>query len=141
MLDLDHPQTPLVFAASVQLDMILDYSKKITLSGTTGRRFMLEVIRPAFAALRWLNAERFGASPTITTGIDELERGVETLVGMPLTNPGHRGGPAPQCPACGGQPTTPNQYDRTAYCPTCLRAIMPGLTRLRSRQGFGTDAI
>jgi hypothetical protein len=35
-----------------QEDMILEYRKRITLAGGDGRRFMLEVVRPASAALR-----------------------------------------------------------------------------------------
>lgn len=142
MLDLDHPRTPLVFAASTQLDLILDYCKKITLSGTAGRQFMLEVIRPSFAALRWLAANRFADEPLIANGIAELERQAEKLAKLPLSNPEHRGGPAAVCPACGGTPNAPNKYDRTSYCSPCLDVIMPGLMRVRSSdEGFGTEAI
>lgn len=142
MLDLDHPLTPSVFAASTQLDLILDYCKKITLSGTSGRRFMLEVIRPAFAALRWLAANRFGDQSRIPDGIAELERQVKTLAELPLRDPNHRGGPAAHCPACGGAPTVPSEYDRISYCSPCLNVIMPGLMRVRScKEGFGTQAI
>lgn len=142
MMDLDHPRTPLVFAASVQLDLILGYAKKMTLSGAAGRRFMAEVIRPAFAALRWLNAARFAAAPRIAAGLDELERGVDALADMPLADPDHRGGPAPRCPACGEEPTAAGPYNAAAYCSRCLEAIMPGLVRVRScEEGFGTESI
>lgn len=142
MLDLDHPRTPLVFAASTQIDLILDYCKRITLSGASGRRFMLEVVRPAFAALRWLAEHRFTDEPHIAEGLSELERQVEQLVGLPLSDPDHRGGPAARCPACGGKPTTPSQYDPTAYCSPCLDVIVPGLLRVQScEEGFGTEAI
>lgn len=142
MLDLNHSQTPFVFAASQQLDMILDYCKKITLSGTRGRHFMFEVIRPAFAALRWLAKERFADSPEIVASVAELERGAEQLAELPLLNPDHRGGPAALCPACGRPPNAPNEYDPISYCSPCLNNIMPGLLRVRSNdEGFGTEAI
>jgi hypothetical protein len=143
VLDLDHPRTPHVFAASRQEDLILDYCKRITLAGAAGRRFMLEVIRPAFAALRWLNKERFGDSLTIASGIDQWEREVEALVGLPLIDPDHCGGPASRCPACGGKPIPPSKYgSRVPYCSSCLGGMMPGLRRVRSfEEGFGTDAI
>ena len=142
MLDLDHPRTPHVFAASCQEDLILDYCKRITLSGASGRRFMLEVVRPAFAALRWLAANRFADEPKIAVGITELEREVERLAGLPLRDPDHRGGPATRCPACDGKPSVPSKYDSTSYCSPCLDVIMPGLLRVRScDEGFGTDAI
>ena len=142
MLDLDHPRTPHVFAASWQLDLILDYCKRISLSGAASRRFMLEVIRPAFAALRWLAANRFADEPHIAKGIAELEQQVEQLAGLPLRDPDHRGGPAATCPACGEKPTSPSKYDPTGYCLPCLDIIMPGLQRVRScDRGFGTEAI
>jgi hypothetical protein len=100
---------------------------------------MLEVIRPAFAALRWLNAMRFEGSAEIAGAIAELERQVEALAGMPLLDPDHRGGPASRCPACGGKPTSPSTYDPVPYCSPCLGVIMPGLQACR--EGFGTDAI
>src|SRR5262245_62122107 len=79
MLDLDHPQTPHVFAASRQLDLILDYLKRITYAASKERPHLLEIIRPCFAALRWLQAERFADEPHIAPGIDELERAAERL--------------------------------------------------------------
>jgi hypothetical protein len=142
MLDLGHPRTPHVFAASTHIDLILDYCKRISLSGAGGRRFMLEVVRPAFAALRWLAANRFVGKPHIPGAIDELERQVEQLAGLPLRDPDHAGGPAARCPACGGKPTAPSKYGPTPYCSRCLDVIMPGLQRIRSsEEGFGTDAI
>jgi hypothetical protein len=142
MLYLEHPQTPHVFAASRQEDLILDYCKRISLSGADGRRFMLEVVRPAFAALRWLATNRFAGEPHIPDAIDELERQVEQLAGLPLRDPDHASGPADQCPACGSKPTTPSKYDPTPYCSRCLDVIMPALMRVRSCEaGFGTAAI
>jgi hypothetical protein len=131
-----------VFAASRQLDLILDYCKRISLSGVDGRRFMLEVTRPAFAALRWLAAHRFANEPSIADGIAKLERQAEQLAGLPLRDPDHRGGPARRCPACGARPTAPSKYDPISYCSSCLDLIMPGLRQLEScQEGFGTDAI
>jgi hypothetical protein len=131
-----------VFAASRQEDLILDYCRRITLEDGAGRRFMQEVLRPAFAALRWLNRERFDNSVSIGSGIDQLEREVAALVALPLVNSYEQGAPAARCPACGGKPTAPSKYDPTPYCTKCLDVIMPGLSRLRScEEGFGTDAI
>jgi hypothetical protein len=142
MLDLDHPRTPFVFAASQQLDLIIDYCKRITLSGTSGRLFMLEVIRPAFVALRWLASERFPDSPEIAASVAELEREAEQLAELPLLNPDQSGGPAERCPACGRPPNAPDMYDPTSYCWECLELIRPGLMRVQSdEQGFGTESI
>jgi len=60
--------------------MILNYcKKKITLAGATRRKFMLEVIRAAFAALRWLTANRLTEVPHIADCITEFERETEEL--------------------------------------------------------------
>ncbi|QEL17647.1 hypothetical protein [Limnoglobus roseus] len=83
MLDLDHPRTPHVFAASRQEDLILNYCNRITLSAAGARRFMAEVVRPTFAALRWLATNRFADEPHIPDGIAELERQMEQLAELP----------------------------------------------------------
>ena len=142
-MDFDHPQTPHVAAASRQLDLILDYCKRITLLSDAGeRRFMLEVVRPAFVALRWLAANRFPDHPHIADGLSELERLTEQLVELPLLHPGRCGAQAIQCPACGGKPTRPDRFSPAGHCSSCLKVIMPGLDRVQScEEGFGTDAI
>ena len=142
MLDLEHPRTPHVFATSRQLELILDGCKRITLSGVAGRQFMLEVVRPAFAALRWLAENRFRDEPHIADGITELEHQVERLAGLPLREPNQQGLPAARCPACGGKPTKATKYEPAPFCPTCLDVIMPSLMRVQScEEGFGTEAI
>jgi hypothetical protein len=142
MLDLDHPQTPDVFAASWQLDLILNCCKRATLTGASGRRLMLGVVRPALAALRWLAEHRFRDQPRLADGIAELERQVEQLAALPLRDPDPADRPVSRCPACGGPPTVPHRYDPIPYCSPCLGVITPGLRRLRScEDGFGTDAI
>src|SRR5262245_61212101 len=103
---------------------------------------MLDVVRPAFAALRWLNRERFDNSPDVASGIDQLEREVEVLVALPLRGTGRHVLPASLCPSCGGDPTPPTEHSPTPYCSHCLDIVMPGLDRIRSsEEGFGTDAI
>jgi hypothetical protein len=143
MLDLDHPRTPHVFAASRQEDLILDYCKRISLSDKNARLFMLEVIRPAFAALRWLNGNRFGNAAHIAKSVDQLEQQVEKLARLPQRDPHRRiAGYSERCPVCNEPRTEPYQYDPTPCCPNCLGIIMPSLTRVRScEHGFGTEAI
>ncbi len=70
MLDLSHPKTPHVFAAARQLDLILEYLRKISYSDSQSRLFMIEVIRPRFVALRWLTpiaSDNRQRSPQILT--------------------------------------------------------------------------
>jgi hypothetical protein len=151
MLDLSHPQTPHIFAASNQLDMVLDFCKRISISDSKGRADLVEIVRPYFAALRWLNAERFGNSPNIAAGITELERAAEQLAALGDGKAEWSAGVPPSvCPVCGVALTTYGVYEprpglkvpKERWCSPCLGVIMPALERLRSgSEGFGTEAI
>lgn len=143
MLDTSQPQTACIFAAARHEDMILDACKQITLCDAFKRRYWLEIILPSFAALRWLNCERFGNSPEIASGIDQLERGVRRLVDLPISgSPDPETGTLARCPACRSEPRAPDEYDSIRYCSTCLDIIMPALSQIRSWDtGFGTDGI
>jgi hypothetical protein len=151
MLDLDHPQTPHVFAASRQLDLILDYCKRISYAESKGRLDMLEIIRPCFAALRWLQAQRFADMPQIVASIDELEKQVGELAQLgggraewvSVELPG-------KCPVCGERLTLYGVYEprpglkvpKERWCSPCLEVVMPALMRVQSTEvGFGTEAI
>ena len=70
---------------------------------------MQEVLRPAFAALRWLNRSGSITPSPLDQVSTELEREVAALVALPV-NPDHKW-PAARCPACGGKPTAPSKYD------------------------------
>jgi hypothetical protein len=110
VLDLNHPKTPHVFAAARQLDLILGYLKKISYSDSRGRFFMMEVIRPCFAALRWLNTNRFEQSPKIAANIDALEERAERLSQLgegKLVQTGPE--PPARCPVCDTPLTTTRQ--------------------------------
>jgi hypothetical protein len=142
MLFLDHPQTPHIFAAAMQLDLILDSCKLITLSDADSRLFKLEVIRPAFEALRWLAEHRFADEPHIVVGIAELEQQVEQLARLPLFDPVFHDGSESRCPVCGVRPKPPYKYEPISFCSPCLQVIGPGLQRVQSREeGFGIDSI
>src|SRR5262245_65268203 len=132
MLDLDDPRTPHVFAASSQLDLILDYCKRISLSGADGRRFMLEVIRPAFAALRWLAAHHFADVPHIADAIAKLKRQSDELAELPLRDPAQLGRLPAQCPVWAGMPNSPSEDDMVGYCARCLEVLFSALLQCRS---------
>lgn len=151
MLDLDHPQTPHVFAAARQLDLILDYCKRISYADSKERLFMLEIIRPCFAALRWLQTQRFADEPQIAASINELKRQVQALAQLGTGKAKQVGGDLPtKCPVCGERLTLYGVYEphpglkvpRERWCDPCLDIIMPALMRVESSNaGFGTDAI
>jgi len=140
MLDLDHPHSANIFAAARQLDLILDCCKQITLEEGPHRLFVLEIMRPAFAALRWLNEFRFDNSASLATDVDALESQATALAGFPSQSPGQRkyGGHA-TCPACGKPPRKADKYDPKPYCPHCLNVVMPAYCSVSD--GFGTEAI
>src|SRR5215203_6199101 len=107
MLNPDHPQSAHVYAASWQIELILDCCKRITLLGRTpARRAFVEIMRPAFAALRWLNRERFGHSRRIDKIVDRLEREAEALADLPVAYPPPHTAAPTRCPTCGGAMTT-----------------------------------
>ena len=144
MLDMSNPRAADIFAASRQMDLILEFCKVLTLGRTAARRqFTLRIMQPAFAALRWLNAEHFARSPAIEFAIAELQAGAAAIANMEMGDPPPGADQPPKtCPACGTPLMQPTQYSPTPYCSKCLDLIMPGLLKLRhSEGGFGTEAI
>jgi len=151
MLDLDHPLTPHVFAASRQLDLIQDYCNRISYADSKGRLDMLAIIRPCFVALRWLQARHFADRPHIAARIDELERKVERLALLGGGKASWPGGELPsKCPVCGKALTLFGVYEprpglkvpKERWCSACLEVVMLAMERMRSSEaGFGTEAI
>lgn len=144
MLDTGNIHSADIVAASRQQDIILQLCKVLTLNGhAAGRQYTLRIMQPCFAALRWLNAERFNGSATIDSAISELQASAAQLAQMLTADPPPSGRyPKERCPACGAPSVAPFEYSPTAYCSACLNLIMPSLQKLRSwNGGFGTDAI
>ena len=151
MLDLSHHKTPHVFAAAKQLDLILEYLRKISYSASKGRLFMIEVIRPCFVALRWLNTNRFGGSPKIAANINALEEEAERLAQLGEGRLAQmRPEPPTRCPVCGKSLTTARQgclglltvSPKTRYCLNCLGPSLRAYSAVCSiDEGFMTDAI
>ncbi|HYE19337.1 MAG TPA: hypothetical protein VEA69_12885 [Tepidisphaeraceae bacterium] len=139
MLDDESPKAPHIVAASIQLDLILQRCKLVTAEATPKRRqFLIESVRPAFAALRWLNAERFDGSSKVASAIAELEARADDLAALPTNEPGDAGATG-RFPACQGGLSEPEKYDPRRHCPTCLDLVMGAYGRLE--KGFGTWAI
>jgi hypothetical protein len=151
LLDLSHPKTPQVFAAARQLDLILEYLRKISYSDSRSRLFMIEVIRPCFVALRWLNTNRFGQSPKIAANIDALEEEAERLSQLGegrLVQIGPE--PPTRCPVCDKSLTTDrpgclrllNVRPKVSSCSNCLGPSLRAYAAVCSiDEGFIVDAI
>jgi hypothetical protein len=156
MLELGHPKTPHIFAAARQLDVILAYLKQISHSDSQGRLFMMDVIRPCFVALRWLNVHHFGQSPKIAAHIDALEQEAEKLARLGDGRLAQGDGEFPtRCPVCNKALTITGQRrfglmkrltgvpeHEERYCWDCLRPAMQAYWRVQSvEDGFATQAI
>jgi hypothetical protein len=127
MLNLDDPRSASVFAAMRQMMFIEAGCKRVTAEHGDRRRLELEIVRPAFAALRWLNTERFDGSRDIGNAIDKFEKQADDLAAL-QTSP-HTSLTSPiVCPACGGELTTP--HDAPAHCQTCMQMIAPSYEKL-----------
>lgn len=151
MLDLDHPSSAHVAAAANQMGFILTFAKNMTLSTGKCRADLYLIVEPAFAALRWLNENRFENAPRIAHRISNLQMLLKQLADMlhdeTLEPPdGHK-----VCPACGSQVTFAGRYQphgvsftvpAERYCSRCLDTVMPAYWELESmKNGFGTEAI
>ena len=142
MMDPRSPNAPRRYAASRHIDLILGCSKWMTISDAQMRRAMLEIMRPAFAALRWLNCERFDGSRRIAATIARLENEAERLADRPVLYPPVVAEmPPARCPACGEAPIPPNEWEKIPYCRSCLDR-MPSLMDIQMVDpGFGTDIL
>jgi hypothetical protein len=147
MLDLNHPQTKHVFAASNLEDSILTQAKRMTLIPSDQRLELFAECHNVFGKMRKLNSEHFKNSTFISIAIDELEQSLRRLAQL---NDGliteDRSSGEGCCPACGetitnfvAVPSRPES--RSIYCSSCLKIIIPALSKLRSDAGFGTDWI
>jgi hypothetical protein len=85
MLDLDHPSTASIFAASHHLETIQSLGRRMTLANTDMRKSFLTQCRASIHALRWLANE--GQLPkemteSILPGLDNLDRSLESFAAV-----------------------------------------------------------
>lgn len=149
MLNLEHPLSKHVFAASRSEDAILIAARDMTTASQLVRAKLKEKCVPHYALLRQLAKDYFSTKTAIPEAINELERSIEnlaTLRGVPKDGPP----PERRCSSCNTKLYRCNRYGfkvyfrkpSLIYCPKCLEIIMPSLSVLRScEEGFGTDAI
>jgi hypothetical protein len=147
MLDLNHPMTPHIFRASGLEDGVLGRGQQMTVAPSAVRETLLAECLPLFAEMRELNQGHFGASSFIAQAIDDCESGIRQLaaLGNGQITEDRRNGEG-TCPYCGTTITKFNPLPdlltcEIILCPKCDDLFMPALERLRSFEGFGTDAI
>ncbi len=139
-LDRD-PRRPHVHAAALQMALVRDYLGRISTADGSGRLYMLALLRPCFAALRWLQAERFADQPQLVSLIDDTEREVEELSHLGHGEMNWSGGMSPRvrCPVCGHKLTVAPELPE---CPSCVQLAVAAYNRLASSyEGFGTDSV
>ncbi|HTR41833.1 MAG TPA: hypothetical protein VMH87_09485 [Pseudomonadales bacterium] len=145
MLNLNHPQSKHIFAASRFEDAVLEHAKKMTLVPSVRRRELLIECQQQLNKMRTLNAEHFENSPFIFEAIDELGMSLIQLAelrhGSIVEDRSIGDGCCAACETPITNIVTVPSMPRSIYCSPCLEIIMPALSKLRSRKGFGTDFI
>jgi len=149
MLDLDHPLTPHIFAASRAEDAILMAAKRMTLAASEEKLRLRDRCDDALRELRQIARKHFKDRDQIPPAIDALEAALDQLSQLP-GNDGSPSAVAGNCPNC-GTPIEPRRLFgllrpkcniRDCYCLQCFWLIMPSLEILQSfNVGFATDAI
>lgn len=79
MLDLNHPRTEYVFAASRLEDAVRDVAERIIAAQPSERPKLLAEAERSIDAMRSLNLERFGGTASIASAIDNLQIAIRAL--------------------------------------------------------------
>ena len=88
MLDLNHPQTEHIFAASRLEDAVLEIANRMVSAHPSERQALLASCEQQFSAVRLLNSERFGSSTSIASAIDYLQSAMRDLAESRSSNMG-----------------------------------------------------
>jgi hypothetical protein len=145
MLDLDHPMTKHIFAASGMEDFLLVSAQRMTLLPSKERLSLLENCLVVLDNMRRLNNKHFEASSSIANAIDEVQGALEHIAHL---NGGSieedkTDGEGP-CAACGtpitSWETCPAEpwTRRIIFCQQCNEPFMKAKAKLESPEGFGT---
>lgn len=146
------PEKAHVVAAYRQLQMLIENCKVMTLMFREERDFVLESVRPALAALQWLNENRFFRSAAIRESLLALELAAEKIAQLPVQTPPWWAGASDaqkayyqerieRCPHCSGNISQLNSSSEP-FCPRCFELVVPSLRKLASRDGgFGTEVL
>jgi hypothetical protein len=151
VLDLEHPLTPHVFRASDLIDGVMVCGQQMSVAPNSVRAELLAECLPLFAEMRELATAQFGKKVQfLLQAIEEYEEGIRRLaaLGDGQITEDRRNGEG-NCPYCGTTITKFNAYAGSPrlephfiiLCPKCDDLFMPALQKLRSFEGFGTDAI
>lgn len=79
MLDLNHPQTPHIFAAARLEDSLLARANRMVKAGAAERHGILNECDPFLASLRNITKDHLNDSPSIHEALDEFHADLERL--------------------------------------------------------------
>jgi hypothetical protein len=149
MLDLNHPMSDHVFAAARAMGAVIYAARAMTVAARHRRVRLRDSCASAFEELRRLSRDHFADRRAIPAAIDDLERALSELAGLPGVP--YDGQPAKyKCPACGEDLERWKIMDRVScphrppeiHCGLCLMITSPPLIILQAMgEGFGTEAI
>jgi hypothetical protein len=145
MLDLDHPMTEHIFAASGMEDLLMIRAQRMTVLPSKERLLLLADCIPVLDELRRLNDEHFEASLFISRAIDEAQAALEQIAhlnGGNITEDKTDG--EGNCVACSTPITKWETFPGKSYnrhiilCQHCNEPFMKAKAKLESSKGFGT---
>jgi hypothetical protein len=139
VLNLSNPQSKWIFAASREMDAVLDFAKLMTLLPTFQRQQLLARVARPLESLRRLNRDHFSGSSYIEQGISDLQAGCHTIASFSSEESRLDGQGV--CPVCGAPITDLSERHWMTYCAHCLEPVSEARNRLCGQKGFGTDAI
>lgn len=126
MLDLNHPQTPFIFAMAREDDAVLSLAKKMTLVSTAEKAELFQKCQKHFSEMRKICSEGFKKSKKKSKTIDQLASEVKVLATTESTNDFLESWRGACCSVCGSEITDLEGYPDMIYCRTCLRVIDRG---------------
>ena len=132
MLDLNHPQTPFIFAMAREDDAILSLAKKMTLVDTARKKELLETSLRHSAEMKKICDEGFKKTKKKHKAIELLESEITTLALVESTNDFLISWQGAECSVCKSEITNLEGYPDMIYCRTCLGIIDKGRSAVDS---------
>ena len=143
MLDLDHPMTKHIFAASGMGDFLLVSAQRMTLLPSKQRVLLLGDCLVVLDKMRRLNEEHFEASQFISDAVNEAQKALEKIAHL---NDGNvvedKTDGEGNCAVCGSPITKfevrPKSGRYIIVCGQCDEPFMKAKEKLDSSEAFGT---
>lgn len=126
MLDLNHPDTPYIFAISSEDDALLSIVKRMTLVSTSEKMLLLQRATDHLQAMREITLGYWGSSQSRIEAIDLLASQIETLSAIESQNDFVSDWQGKVCTVCDDRIHNLEQWRDMLYCPTCIKLVDEG---------------